>query len=263
MRVTPLEQVERRRRRVALGQFDGVHRGHREVIRGCDTVVTFDPHPQALLSPDAPPRLLSPLPRKIQLMRAIGVRELVLVRFDAERAAQPPEAFVDEVLVERLQAESVSVGANFRYGHRAAGDVGTLRADGRFELRAGELLRSGGEPISSTRIRALIADGRLAEAAELLGSPVHLRGEIRHPLHDPGFAVDGALLRFPAASALPPQRAYRCSADGERALLTLTTGLGRGGAETAGWLTGPAVDTGPGVEVALDLEPAALAAEAA
>ena len=98
-----------------------------------------------------------------------------------------------------------------------------------------------------------MADGDLEQAAELLGSPVHLRGLVRRPLGDPQFALDGALVQFPPTAALPPRRSYRCRSDGETAVLTLGPPLGRADG-AAGWLRGPAVETGPGVEIALDLD---------
>jgi riboflavin kinase/FMN adenylyltransferase len=252
MKVTWLESVQRRSRRVALGQFDGVHRGHRRLILGCDTVVTFDPHPQAVLSPH-PPAILSPLARKVQLMASLGVQELVLIRFDRARAAQQPEDFVTEVLVDRLQASRVSVGENFRFGHRARGDTALLAADPRFETRIAPLLQAGGLTVSSSRIRAHVRAGELALAAHLLGSPVHLRATVRGlrgPIWEGPVGPAPALLDFGASPALPPHGRYRCDTGAGPATLTLMPAPGRPH-DSEGWLS--EIDVEAGSEIALDL----------
>src|ERR1700730_14671059 len=133
MRVTELFDAAPRPRRVAVGEFDGVHLGHREVIRGNDTVLTFEPHPLQVIRPEAAPKLLTSLDVKSELIAALGVEELVVIPFDRGFAEQTPAEFIDRVLVERLGAERVSVGENFRFGHRAAGDPTLLAADGRVE----------------------------------------------------------------------------------------------------------------------------------
>jgi riboflavin kinase / FMN adenylyltransferase len=216
MRVTWLDAAGQRPRRVALGQFDGVHRGHRELIRRCSTVATFDPHPQAVLAPQSPPRLLSSLPRKLELMERIGVAEVVLIPFDRHRAAQEPGDFITDVLVERLNATHVAVGANFRFGRRAAGDTTTLAADGRFTAETVPLLRVDGDIVSSSRIRRLIAEGDLLAAARLLAGPVRIEGVIA------GRSDDGrAIVEFAPTSALPPNGRYRCDGSHGHAMLEL------------------------------------------
>src|ERR1700712_1095420 len=132
MDITWLPDAQRRPRDLAVGEFDGVHSGHREVIRGSDTVLTFEPHPLRVVRPEAAPKLLTSLEAKAELVAALGVQELVVIPFDEGFANQTPEAFIDEVLVSRLQATHVSVGENFRFGHGAAGDPALLAADGRF-----------------------------------------------------------------------------------------------------------------------------------
>jgi riboflavin kinase/FMN adenylyltransferase len=261
--ITRLHDVQRRPRRVAIGQFDGVHRGHRTLIEGCDTVVTFEPHPKSIVGREPPPPILSPLAHKARLLRLVGVRELVVVDFDEARAHQSPEDFVNEVLVRRLGAVEVSVGANFRYGHRASGDTTRLAADGRFAVRVAELLELGGQPVSSTRIRGLIAAGELTHAAELLGSCVHLAATVRCPAPSAHFDDVGALLTFPYLSALPPAGEYGCLAGGEMARLTVTR-IDAGQRRVAGWLNGPAVEIRPGapveIDMSTDLAPATLVA---
>src|SRR5688572_15760757 len=121
MDVTWLPDAQRRPRHIAVGEFDGVHLGHREVIRGSDTVLTFEPHPRTVVAPDTAPKLLMALETKADLIAGLGVQELVVIPFDGSFAAQSPEEFIDRELVERLGAERVSVGENFRFGHRARG----------------------------------------------------------------------------------------------------------------------------------------------
>ena len=144
MDVTWLPDAEPRPRHVAVGEFDGVHLGHREVMRGADTVLTFEPHPRAVVAPEAAPKLITSLAAKADLIAGLGVRELVVIPFDGAFAAQSPQAFIDDVLVGGSARERVSVGENFRFGHRA-GDVALLRAQDAFETRVVELVEGDGE----------------------------------------------------------------------------------------------------------------------
>ncbi len=129
MQLTPLDEARPRPRRIALGEFDGVHVGHREVIRGSDTVLTFEPHPATVVRPGGGPKLLTSLEVKAELIGELGVDELVVIPFDAVFARQSPQEFIDAVLVGRLQATRVSVGANFHFGHHAIGSRSALQAD--------------------------------------------------------------------------------------------------------------------------------------
>jgi riboflavin kinase / FMN adenylyltransferase len=175
-------------RSVALGTFDGVHLGHRRVIgsardwgrdRGARTgVVTFDPHPLQVLRPDEPPKLLSTTAVKIQLIEALGVDEVIVIPFTEDFSRLEPDEFSHDVLARGIAARHVSVGANFRFGHRAAGDADHLRARAEFETEVVPLVEHGGEPVSSSRIRELVAAGAVAEAAELLGAPFVLEGTV-------------------------------------------------------------------------------------
>ena len=119
MRVSELDDAQPRPRRVAIGTFDGVHLGHREVIRGSDTVLTFDPHPLAVIAPYALPKLIDSPAIKRDLIEGLGVEEMVVIRFDEVLARQRAEDFVREVLIDCLGATNVSVGENFRFGSRA------------------------------------------------------------------------------------------------------------------------------------------------
>src|ERR1700760_2022152 len=121
-----LPDAESRPRRLAVGEFDGVHAGHREVIRGADSVLTFEPHPRTVVAPAAAPKLLTTLEQKADLIAALGVDELLVIPFDGSFAAQTAQEFVDHVLVAQLDARRVSVGENFRFGHRARGDAALL-----------------------------------------------------------------------------------------------------------------------------------------
>ena len=197
-RIIPLVEASPRDRRVAVGVFDGVHLGHRRVIEGCDTVLTFDPHPTAVVAPQAAPRLLTTLERKAELAGDLGVEELVVIPFDSAFAAQSAEDFITYVVVERLGAQFVSVGENFRFGHRAKGDPGLLRADERFDTRVVELLEIDGEIVSSSHIRGLIAGGAVRYAGELLGAPFMVSGEVAHG------DKRGRELGFPTANLVPP-----------------------------------------------------------
>jgi riboflavin kinase/FMN adenylyltransferase len=195
--VTRLPDVERRPRRVAVGTFDGVHRGHREVIRGADTVVTFEPHPLSVIAPPRAPLLLTTLERKAELVAGLGVDELVVVPFDDAFAALTADEFVDIVLVERLGATHVSVGENFRFGHGAEGDAARLAADGRFETRIAPLLEVDAEVVSSSHIRGLVLGGAVEYADELLGAPFTITREVVHG------DKRGRELGFPTANLLP------------------------------------------------------------
>ena len=197
MRVTWLPDAERRPRHVAVGEFDGVHLGHREVMRGADTVLTFEPHPRTVVSPDTAPKLLTSLATKSDLVAGLGAEELVVIPFDGAFASRSPQDFVDHVLVSTLGAETVSVGENFRFGHRAKGDVALLRAQDAFATRVVELVELDGEIVSSTHIRGLIEGGLIERANECLGSPFQLRGPVAHG------DKRGRTLGYPTANLVP------------------------------------------------------------
>ena len=197
MKVVRLPDVLPRPRRVAIGTFDGVHVGHRKVIAAADTVVTFDPHPTAVVRPGAAPRLLTSPDRKTQLIASLGVQELVVIPFDVEFAGLSAREFVDEVLVDPLNATHVSVGENFRFGHKAQGDTDLLLADDRFETRVVELFEIDGEIVSSSHIRGLVLGGAVEYAGKLLGDPFTLIGEVAHG------DERGRELGYPTANLVP------------------------------------------------------------
>ncbi|MBX5440886.1 MAG: bifunctional riboflavin kinase/FAD synthetase [Solirubrobacteraceae bacterium] len=207
MIVTRLPDVEPRPRRVAVGTFDGVHLGHRAVIAGSDTVLTFDPHPLAVIAPDRRPPLLTTLERKVELIGELGVREVVVVPFDEGWARHSAQAFIDEVLAGALRATHVSVGENFRFGHRASGDPALLAADGRFEVRVAPMLEVHGEIVSSSLIRSLVLAGDVEAAGRLLGAPFRYAGIVEHG------EKRGRELGFPTAN-LSPRPGYAVPAHG-------------------------------------------------
>jgi riboflavin kinase/FMN adenylyltransferase len=200
MDITWLPDARRRPRDLAVGEFDGVHVGHREVIRGADTVLTFEPHPRTVVSPDSAPKLLTSLEAKAELIAGLDVRELVVIPFDGARAGQSAEDFVARELVERLDARRVSVGENFRFGHRAVGDAALLQAVDAFETRVARLVELDGEIVSSTHIRGLVTAGDVAGAARFLGAPFTMRGPVVHG------DKRGRKLGYPTANLVPDAR---------------------------------------------------------
>ena len=197
MKTVWLPDATHRERRLAVGEFDGVHLGHRAVIAGADSVLTFEPHPRTVVAPESAPKLLTTLEQKADLIAELDVEELIVIPFDGARMAQTAQEFIDHELIERLGARSVSVGENFRFGNRARGDADLLRAQTAFETRVVELVEVDGEIISSTHIRGLIATGAVAEAARLLGAPFETRGIVAHG------DKRGRTLGFPTANLIP------------------------------------------------------------
>ena len=228
MDITWLPDVQHRPRKLAVGEFDGVHRGHREVIRGSDTVLTFEPHPRTVVAPDSAPKLLTSLDAKADQIASLGVEELVVIPFDGSFAAQTAQEFIDHVLVEQLGAERVSVGENFRFGNRARGDAELLRSQDAFETVVAELVEVDGEIVSSTHIRGLVAAGDVGVAARFLGAPFHMRGPIVHG------DKRGRTLGFPTANLVPEPRlvvpdhgiyACRAEVDGESHVAAVNVGV--------------------------------------
>jgi riboflavin kinase / FMN adenylyltransferase len=221
-----LPDAVHRPRRLAVGEFDGVHAGHREVIRGAESVLTFEPHPRTVVAPAAAPKLLTTLEQKTDLIAALGVRELIVIPFDGSFAAQTAQQFIDHVLVEQLGATWVSVGENFRFGNKARGDADLLLAQEAFQTRVVELVELEGEIVSSTHIRGLVATGDVAAAARLLGAPFELRGIVAHG------DKRGRTLGFPTAN-LVPDPAHAVPDHGVYATRATVPGLGEWTAATS------------------------------
>ncbi len=223
MKITRLPDVVRSdRRSVAVGTFDGVHLGHREVIAGSDTVLSFDPHPVSVVSPQHTPKLLTTPARKAELIASLGVHELVVIPFDAAFAQRSADEFVEQVLVGALGAEKVAIGENFRFGHKAQGDARLLQADERFTTSVHPLLEVDGEIVSSSHIRGLVLAGELRKANQLLGSTFQLCGEVVHG------DERGRELGFPTANLVPDDAlvcpghgVYACLADGRPAAVSI------------------------------------------
>jgi riboflavin kinase / FMN adenylyltransferase len=200
VKVTSLPDVrpsEPGSRRVAIGTFDGVHLGHRAVIGSSDTVVTFDPHPLAVIRPDAVPKLLDSFPTKRDLIGGLGVEELVVIPFDRDFMQKSAEEFVEEILIGLLGAREVSVGENFRFGKGARGDAELLSRYGEFETRVVPLVEVAGETVSSSHIRGLVAAGDVGSAAQFLGGPFMLEGTVVEGDRR------GRELGFPTANIVP------------------------------------------------------------
>jgi riboflavin kinase/FMN adenylyltransferase len=169
---------------LSVGNFDGVHRAHTRVLGhivararelGYKAVaVTFEPHPARILRPDSGLKLLTPTPEKIRLLEATGLDAVLLLPFTRDLSLMTPQAFAHDILKEGLHAREVHEGYNFHFGNKAAGDVNLLAELGRemgFEVKAYPELRLRGEPVSSTQIRKLLADGRVSRACHLLARP--------------------------------------------------------------------------------------------
>ena len=171
---------------VAIGIFDGVHRGHQEILaeaamHGAVTVLTFHPHPTSIFAPERTPTALVSLEDRIALLKANGAQEVVVHPFTREFASKSPQEFITEILLGELGATHVTVGSNFTFGHKASGNVEYLteHADG-FGVSAVPLAENRGSAISSSRIRTLIVDGDVERANELLTRPFYLRGPVIH-----------------------------------------------------------------------------------
>lgn len=242
MQITWLPDAAPRPRRVAVGEFDGVHLGHRAVIDGNDTVLTFEPHPLAVVRPEVAPKLLTSLELKAALLEPLGVQELVVIPFDDAFAHQSARAFVDDVLVERLRATHVSVGDNFRFGHRAGGDTQLLRADARFQTRVVPLVEVEGEIVSSSHVRGLVLAGEVEHARAFLGAPFRMRGVVTHG------DKRGRELGFPTAN-LVPDPALVCPGHGVYATTVAVAGDARTYCAATNVGVRPTFETGRGLLV--------------
>lgn len=209
---------------VTIGAYDGLHIGHRLVIdkvkraaaeQGiASAVVTFDQHPASVVRPQSAPLLLTDLDQKLELLEETGIDYVLLVHFDKERSEETAEEFVREVLVGCLDAKAVIVGHDFHFGYKREGDVALLQRMGAelgFDVTGSRLFSGwvGNEPVSSTRVRDLIAKGAVGEAASLLARPHQVRGVVQ------GGDKRGRQLGFPTANvslpagiALPPDGVY-------------------------------------------------------
>jgi len=193
---------------VTIGAYDGVHLGHRALLADLvaragaaglsPVVVTFDRHPASVVRPESAPPLLTDLDQKLELLAECGIERTLVVPFDRARADESAEDFVREVLVETLGAKLVVVGEDFHFGNRRRGNVALLRELGRehgFEVVGVRLTGEDLAPVSSTRIRSLVAAGDVVGAAALLGRPHEVRGPVVH-----GDGRGASELGFPTAN---------------------------------------------------------------
>ena len=207
---------------VTIGNFDGIHLGHQHVLQQARAtaaelgvakvvVVTFDPHPIAVLRPEHAPATLTSIGTRVRLLADAGVDAVLVVPFDRDMAAWSPVEFIDRVLIGSLDARAVVVGANFRFGHRAAGDVALLREVGaeRGFAVAGVELDGGPQVWSSTYIRSCLAAGDVAGAAEALGRPFTVRGMVvRGDQRGRELGYPTANVPIPADAAAPADGVY-------------------------------------------------------
>ena len=176
---------------LTIGNFDGVHLGHRRIMKRVTALstergwkasaLTFDPHPTRVVAPERAPRLLTSTGRRLELMSEAGIEQVLVLPFTAEIAHLTPEEFTQKVLVEKLRARAVLVGENFRFGHRQTGNVELLRELGKkwgFETQIVPAVRCRGRIVSSSEIRKSIQTGRVSLAARLLEEAYAVEGEV-------------------------------------------------------------------------------------
>ena len=194
---------------LTIGNFDGLHRGHRHLIQALTesarainapaVVYTFDPPPRVVLTPDNRAPRIQTWPDKVKIMGDLGVDHIVVETFTREFAAHPPEWFLDVVVGQRIQPQAMVVGYDFRFGRARSGDVDTLRsAFPEIPVTQVSPLQLEGQTVSSSRIRRLVAAGEVAQASALLGCPHRIRGQVV-----PGDAR-GRTIGFPTANLQTP-----------------------------------------------------------
>jgi riboflavin kinase/FMN adenylyltransferase len=175
---------------VVIGVFDGVHKGHQALLNRAKEIadgrpiiaLTFDPHPRTVFAPDSVPPMLTTLADRVELLKIHNADQVAVMKFNEQFAAMSPEDFVKNILVDQLHVSTVIVGKNFTYGAKASGNVDTLIKDGlkhNFTVDVQELA-GGEEPISSSRIRNLVMEGKVEEARALLSRPHRLDGVVVH-----------------------------------------------------------------------------------
>ena len=173
---------------VVIGVFDGVHKGHQSILDRAKEIadgrkviaLTFDPHPTTVFAPDRAPTLLNTLADRVVLLKIHGADQVAVMKFDEKFAAMSPEDFVNQILIKQLEAGDVIIGDNFTYGHKAAGNVESLKSHPEFKVHVLDLHSDEIEPVSSTRIRTAITNGDVETARQLLSRPHRLDGVVVH-----------------------------------------------------------------------------------
>lgn len=173
---------------VVIGVFDGVHKGHQSILDRAKEIadgrkiiaLTFDPHPTTVFAPDRAPTLLTTLADRVVLLKIHGADQVAVMKFDEKFAAMSPEDFVNQILIKQLEAGDVIVGENFTYGHKAAGNVESLKSHTEFKVHVLDLQSDDEATVSSTRIRAAITAGDVESAKLLLSRPHRLDGVVVH-----------------------------------------------------------------------------------
>ena len=239
--VCDLRSAQYRRIALAIGVFDGVHRGHQKLLQtlaelaaatGAKPVaLTFHPHPRALLKPQEKPLLLLPLANRVELLHQYGAQAVVVKKFDQELATLSPQAFLDALLsIPELEIAGICVGSAWRFGHGGGGDCRLLAgyaAERRFRLEPVPELAIDGEIVSSSNIRRAVAAGRFSAAAAMLGRPFSLYGKVEH-----GHRLAGTALDHPTANLavtdtiLPPDGVYAARVNLEEGCFPAAVNIG-------------------------------------
>ncbi|MDW8051935.1 MAG: bifunctional riboflavin kinase/FAD synthetase [Armatimonadota bacterium] len=224
---------------VAIGVFDGVHKGHQALLHATTrwarahgvpaVVLTFEPHPAAVLAPAHSPPLLCTLAHRIERLRALGIDWVVVQPFTPAFSQLTAEQFIHEILIQRLNTRAVVVGGDFRFGHKRGGSVETLRAAGAFEVvLVAEVTDAQGERISSTRIRELVRTGAIEQANALLGEPLPWTGVVVHG------DQRGRKLGYPTANlvpiaplVMPAEGVYACQVQVENVSYAAAVSVGK------------------------------------
>jgi riboflavin kinase/FMN adenylyltransferase len=204
--------ADSRRAAVTVGNFDGLHVGHQKILRTVRdrtrltgeraAVITFDPHPMRVLQPERAPIMIQTLAQRLAGFERMGMDAALVLRFDRALSQVSPEEFIERIVVEGMRAGAVLVGANFRFGHRGAGDVELLSKFGErfgFDVVTIAPVEIGGQMVSSTGVRAAVASGDVAGAIPLLGRTFSLTGEIH------AGAGRGRTILFPTLNLVPEQ----------------------------------------------------------
>jgi riboflavin kinase/FMN adenylyltransferase len=201
-----------KRTAVSVGTFDGLHVGHQRILHSVrerarvseyrSAVITFDPHPMRVLHPDRAPLMIQTLSQRLAGFEQIGLDAALVLRFNHALSLVSPEAFIERILIGGMRTGAILVGANFRFGHRGAGDVRLLGEFGKrdgFDVEIIPPVEVGGQIVSSTAIRGAVSSGNVAGAIPLLGRPFSLTGEIR------AGAGRGRTILFPTLNLAPEQ----------------------------------------------------------